>query len=111
MLKIILMLTCCVYAQTYNVNKTTLHEMDILNTTYISPALNANNVGNHHEHSLLLKLNTLINEVTNGRHPQHRSDKILVIAKTYVEMNKVREDRITSMNREMEIYLGTRKTN
>jgi len=111
MLKIILILTCCVYAQTYNVNETTLYEMNTLNTTYISPALNANSVDNHHEHSLLLKLNTLINEVKNGRHPQHRSDKILRIAKTYVEMNKVREDRMTLMNKEMEIYLGTRKTN
>ena len=110
MYKMLLLLIGCLSAQTYSVDSNTLYEIDILNVTYISPALETNTFTNHKEHSALLKLSTLISEVTTGIHPQHRTDKILNIIKTYVQMNKTREEKITLMNREMEVYLGTRKT-
>ena len=95
---------------TYELDKSIERELHVLNVTYITPAMHEVDPSDHLEHMLLLKLNTLMLEAGDGRHPEHRCKKIVDLAKSYIEMTKSRNDKIKQMNRNMEVYLGTRKT-
>jgi hypothetical protein len=106
---VILLFIGIISAQTYTVDRNILYEVEILNTTYIMPAMHSVNPGDHKEHMLLLKLNTLMLEITDGRHPNHRSKDIIELAKKYVELSKHHDKSIMDMNYEMEVYLGKRK--
>ena len=109
MLKILFMVST-LSAFTFNVDSNVQRHLHVLDVTYITPAMQTIEPSNHREHSFLLKLNTLMNEAQNGMHPEYRCQKIIKIAEDYIAMSKSREIALKQMNKEMEVYLGTRKT-
>ena len=105
MLKILLILTSCLSAQMYTVDDAVLHEINTLEVTYIDPMLKADVFIDHHERVIVLKIDTLLDEIKNGRHHKHATREIIDLVHNYVDMNKARKRKIFVLNSSMEAYL------
>ena len=107
MLKIILITVGIMSAQTpvFVMDSSTIYDINTIKTTYINPAIAADVFVTHYERAVVLKMNTLLEEVSSGRHPQWRANNIVKLAVEYVDMNKERKVRIEKINKSMEAYL------
>ena len=108
MLKILLIITVGILsAQTnvFNIDDKTITKIKTLKVMHIQPALESNSFTSELEHAVVIKMNTLLDEIIAGRHPQWIANNIINHAEGYVEMNEYRQDKMVKLNKSMERYL------
>ena len=112
MLKIILItIVGIISGQTamFTVDTNTMRDINTLQVTYIAPTLERDQFITHYERAVVLKMNTLLDEIVKGKHPQWRANNIVDHVKSYVKMNKTRGVEIERLNKSMEAYLEQTK--
>ena len=105
-LTVIFIFNCLLIAELprHNVDESILYRANIINVTYVKPAFNEYNTINVQEKSFLSKLQILLAEIERGKHPNWRAEEILVIAESYVEMNKTREQKLNNLRKLIKAY-------
>ena len=108
MLKILLLTVGLASAQyaTYNIDDSTLWDINMLRVTYIEPAIHADKFTSHYERAALIKMNTLFDDIEGSKIPQWKANNIVNHAKKYVESNKEREEAMKKLSKSMEAYLN-----
>ena len=93
----------------FTVDDNTLWTINMLNVTYLNPALSSDTFSSHLERATVLKLHTLLGEVEKGRYPQFKANNIIKLTESYVALRKSRKEAIQQINESMEVYLGNTK--
>ena len=108
MLKILLLTVGLVSAQyaLYDIDETTLWDINMIKVTYIEPAIHADKFMSTHERAALIKMHTLFGEIEGNMIPQWKANNIVNHAKKYVELNKEREEIMKKLSKSMEAYLN-----
>ena len=103
---LVVIFSCVFTAQlpVHKVNGLTLYRANIINVTYVQPMFERSNVIGVQERGFLLRLQTLLTEVEEGKHPNWRSEEILIIAESYVDMNDKRKKQLNTLRELMKAY-------
>ncbi len=85
----------------YTVHDKHIKEADKISSTYIKPSLRNDKYLTLNERATLLRLDVLLSEIVNKRHPQTRTMRIIEISNKYVELNKKRNNEIDKLLKEL----------
>ena len=83
MRKAVLLLTITIGMSQYamfKLNDNYIRQANSIKKTYIQPSLQSDQYTNMSERAILLRLDVLLTELVNGKHPAHRADKILMLS-------------------------------
>ena len=91
-------ITCC-FAQRfeYSIKDTYIKQANIVSADYIKPNLKHDKHLTANERATLLRLDVLLTEVINKRHPQSKTVQIIQISNKYVALNKKRNEEMSKL--------------
>ena len=85
----------------YTIDDTYIRQANIVNKTYIKPNLRNDRYLSMEERSALLRLDVLLTEISDKRHPQHRAKEIIDLSNRYIALNKKRDVEISLILKEL----------
>ena len=87
----------------FKLNSNYIRQANTIKATYIQPSLRSDQYTNMSERAILLRLDVLLTELVNGKHPAHRADKILMLSTAYVDTRKKRQKDIETLLNEIKL--------
>ena len=85
----------------YIIDDNYIRQANIVNKTYIKPNLRNDRYLSMEERSALLRLDVLLTEISDKRHPQYRAKEIIDLSNRYVALNKKRDVEISLILKEL----------
>ena len=87
----------------FKLNSNYIRQANLIKQTYIKPSLQSDQYTDMSERAILLRLDVLLTELVDGKHPEHRADKILRLSTAYIDVKKKRKKDIEVLLSEIKL--------
>ena len=87
----------------FKLNSNYIRQANTIKATYIQPSLRSDQYTNMSERAVLLRIDVLLTEIVDGKHPEHRADKILRLSTAYIDVKKKRKKDIEVLLNEIKL--------